>query len=252
MKKLSLLLVLIMAFGCVSMAFTACAKDDDGDDGSIPDEKTYMVCLGDSITYGQDGTPGKEGQMKKPYPALIKDTLGYDVENIAVPGATVCTGVRRKDNSIRPTIHDQLDKIEGTPDVISVMGGVNDCGWVELGSTASGNRDATTLYGGIRVLCSELKLNYPDTFIFFITPLKTRNWEAGSSKGYDLSDVAEAIKTVCAEYDIPVYDAFNECIIDFTDENTSSDGTHIAADVIKNEVAPKIIQFIKDEYEKAE
>ncbi len=261
MKKLSLLLALIMVLGCCFTLFTACKKEDkDGDDadkGSTSADKPYMVCLGDSITYGQDGDPDVEKgtRMKNPYPTLIKNRLRYDVENLAVPGATICTGVER-DNSdggdkIRPTIQDQLDLIEGNPDIISVMGGVNDCGGLQLGENSTSNRDTKTFYGALRVMCSELKLNYPDAYIFFITPLRTATYSDPNATS-NLKTVSEAIKTVCAEFEIPVYDAFTEIEIDFTDPDTSSDGVHIAADVIKDDVAPKIIDFIKNNYKKAE
>ena len=262
MKKLSLLLAIIMVLGCVFTGFVACDKDDGdksgdqsgGDKTSTP--KPYMVCLGDSITYGQDGEPGKEGQMKNPYPTIIKNQLRYDVENLAVPGATVSTAIER-DNSdggpkIRPSIFEQLDLIEGTPDIISIMGGVNDSGSVVIGENSASNRDTKTFYGAMRSLISELKVNYPDAFIFFITPLRTESHQDPTNENDKLTKVATAIKTICAEFEIPVYDAYTEIEIDFTDPDTSSDGVHIASKVIKNAVAPKIIQFIKDNYKVAE
>ena len=263
MKKLSLLLALIRVFTCCFTLFTACNKEDDkkddsGDKGTTPEDKPYMVCLGDSITYGQDGDPDVEKgtRMKNPYPTLIKNRLKYDVENLAVPGATICTGVER-DNSdggaaIRPTIQDQLDLISGSPDIISVMGGVNDSGSVQLGSDASSNTDTTTFYGALRVMCTKLKADHPNAFIFFITPLRTRTHQDPTNANDKLTMVATAIKTICAEFEIPVYDAYTEIEIDFDDPKTSGDGVHIAADVIKDDVAPKIIDFIKNNYKKAE
>ena len=259
MKKLSLLLALIMVLSCCFTLFTACNKDDEnkddsGDKGSTSEDKPDMVCLGDSITYGQDGDPDVDAgtRMKNPYPTLIKNRLKYDVENLAVPGATICTGVKRENGTTRPTIQDQLDLIEGNPDIISVMGGVNDSSSVELGSDAATNRDTTTFYGALRVMCSELKVNYPDAYIFFITPLRTKTHQDPTLEGDKLKMVSDAIKKICAEFEIPVYDAFTEIAIDFTDPKTSSDGVHIAADVIKDDVAPKIIDFIKNNYKKAE
>ena len=255
MKKLSLLLALIMVFGCVFTGFVACAKDDDSDKGEpsgggTSTAKPYMVCLGDSITYGQDGDPGVDAgtRMKTPYPTIIKNQLRYDVENLAVPGATVSTAIRRPDNSLRPSIFEQLDLIEGTPDIISIMGGVNDSGSVVLGENSAANRDTATFYGAMRSLISELKMNYPDAYIFFITPLRTQSNQDPTNESSKLTQVATAIKTICAEFEIPVYDAYTEIEIDFTDPDTSSDGVHIASKVIKNDVAPKIIQFIKDNY----
>lgn len=257
MKKLSFLLALIMIIGCAFTSLVGCEKEDtdkdDTDKGSTSTDKTYMVCLGDSITYGQDGAPGKEGQqMKTPYPTIIKNQLRYDVENLAVPGATITTAIKRPDNSIRPSIFEQLDLIEGTPDVISIMGGVNDSGTVVIGENSASNRDTKTFYGAMRVLISDLMVNYPDAYIFFITPLRTDSHQDPTNEGDKLTQVATAIKTICAEFNIPVYDAYTEIEIDFNDPDTSSDGVHIAANVIKNTVAPKIIQFIKDNYKPAE
>ena len=257
MKKLSLLLALIMVLGCVFTVFTACNKDDDknNDDGDkqsgdkTTTEKISMVCLGDSITYGQDGDPDltEPARMKKPYPTIIKNQLRYDVDNIAVPGATIRTGVKRADNTTRPTIQDQLDLIEGTPDIISIMGGVNDCGNFVLGENTPSNKDTANFYGALRKMCGELKTNYPDAYIFFITPLRTATYSDPAADS-TLKTICEAIKTVCAEYEFPVYDAFAEIEIDFEDPKTSSDGVHIAADVIEDVVAPKIVKFIKDNY----
>ena len=262
MKKLSLLLALIMVLGCCFTLFTACEKedgnkDDSGDKGSTSEDKPYMVCLGDSITYGQDGAPGKEGeQMRTPYPTIIKNRLKYDVENLAVCGATISTAIKRDDSdggpSIRPSIFEQIDKIEGTPDIISIMGGVNDSGSVVLGSDASNNTDKTTFYGALRVMCTQLQTDFPNAYIFFITPLRTKTHQDPTAEGDKLKAVSDAIKKICGEFNIPVYDAFTEIDIDFDDPDTSSDGVHIAADVIKDDVAPKIVQFIKDNYKKGE
>lgn len=258
MKKLSLLLAIIMVLGCVFTGFVACDKEetpdnsDGGDKTSTP--KPYMVCLGDSITYGQDGDPSVDAgtRMKTPYPTIIKNQLRYDVENLAVPGATITTAIKRPDDSIRPSIFEQLDLIEGTPDIISIMGGVNDSGSVVIGENSATNRDTKNFYGAMRSLISELKMNYPDAFIFFITPLRTQTNQDPTNESSKLTQVATAIKTICAEFEIPVYDAYTEIEIDFTDPDTSSDGVHIASKVIKNDVAPKIIQFIKDNYKVAE
>lgn len=250
MKRfISVLLAFCLLISCSALLLIGCndGKDDsDGEGGKKPVDKTYMVCLGDSITWGQDGTKGNEGkQMSRPYPTIIKSTLGYDVENLGVPGATVCTEVHRADNTIRPSIQEQLDKIEGSPDIISVMGGTNDAGSVQLGDPKS--TDTKTLYGGVRYLCQQLKLNYPDAYIFFMTPVKT---EYGSAPGSSLEKAAGVIKEVCAEFNIPVYDAFNEVEVSFT-EGFSTDGVHLPQKFVTDELAPKIINFIKANYKKS-
>ena len=82
MKKFSLLLALIMILSCVFTGFVACAKDEDegdnDDDGGdkTSTEKTYMVCLGDSITYGQDGEYGI-GILSK-HPIMDEDCYKLD------------------------------------------------------------------------------------------------------------------------------------------------------------------------------
>ncbi len=249
MKRfISVLLAFCLLISCSALLLIGC--DDGGGDDDVdkpaPTDKTYMVCLGDSITWGQDGTKGNEGkQMSRPYPSIIKTTLGYDVENLGVPGATICTNVHRTDNSVRPSIQEQLDKIEGSPDIISVMGGANDAGAVQLGDSKS--TDTTTLYGGVRYLCQQLKLQYPDSYIFFMTPVKT---EHGSAPGSNLEKAAGVIKEVCAEFDIPVYDAFNEVEVSFT-EGFSTDGVHLPQKFVTDVLAPNIIDFIRVNYIKS-
>lgn len=215
-------------------------------------ERPYMVSIGDSITYGANGTPGVNvnTQMDKPYPTLVAEALGYNVENLAVIGSTLRTDVSRPNGTIRPTMHDQIAAIEGTPDIISIMGGVNDASTLVLGSDDASNMDTTTLYGSLRVICTTLKSKYPDAFIFFITPLRTISHQDPTDEEDVLKIISNAMKKICAEYDIPVYDAFVEIEIDYTNPNTSSDGTHLAPEVMENVVAPKIIEFLQNNYNK--
>ncbi len=263
MKKLSVFFTVLMILGCVFMAFTGCNDEKDpptiNNNNEDQTEKPYMVCIGDSITYGQEVVKEiGEGeydyeQMKNPYPSIIKTKLRYDVENLAVGGATLCTNVHRElgnaNSDVRPTMHDQVAGIEGTPDIISVMGGVNDWGLVELGDSAPTNKDSKTLYGGIRTLCATLKSNYPEAFIFFMTPVKVAGYE-GERNGYTLEKIADVMKEVCAEYEIPVYDSYNEIVIDPTDKTICGDGVHQSQDFVKEELAPKIIAFIEANYKK--
>ena len=60
--------------------------------------------------------------------------------------------------------------------------------------------------------------------------------------------VCSAIK---AEYDIPVFDAFTEIEIDYDAPNAPEDGVHFSTEVMRDVVAPKIIEFIKNNYDKA-
>ena len=197
---------------------------------------TY-VAFGDSITYGIDGdyTSSQAGyHMEKPYPTLVAETLGIGkVVNQAKSGATLtaCDG--------HTNMTERALNYTGDADIISVMLGVNDySSKAALGDMTSNNN--TTVYGSLRLIAKHLTTKYPNAFIFFMTPFKYRTENNGV---YDLADVAQAVKDVAAEYNIPVLDMYTNG--QFDPATSAKDGIHPTQQHHITYTAPMICELIK-------
>ena len=208
---------------------------------------TY-VAFGDSITYGVDGNyrDGPERVMSNPYPKLVGQHLGFGtVLNKAVSGGTLCA------DSGHTNMTEKILAFHGEADVISVMLGVNDyqvrCPMGEIDST-----DNKTIYGSLNLVCQHLKENYPDAFVFFMTPFQYRGGEKDRGAGYNLPAIAEAIKTVAAKYDIPVLDMYTYGRYEEEFNDTSlvyQDGIHPSQQHHIKYTAPMIAEFIGENYD---
>lgn len=205
---------------------------------------TY-VAFGDSITYGADLIIG--GRIENPYPAGIKNALGLlQSENKGVSGATLTQ------NTINLTcMTDIITSYTGQADIISVLGGVNDYNRsLPLGTLT--DRTATTIYGALHVSMQYLKETYPNAFIFYMTPYKEyyhgTHWSQKNSAGYNLEEVAIAIKEVAAIYNIAVLDLFNTGNFESIMYDDDCDGIHPNQNFVTNFTVPQIAQFIRDNY----
>ena len=213
---------------------------------NIPNsEELVYVAFGDSITYGIDGTKDKWGLMPEPYPTLVGNLLGLgEVQNKAISGATLCS------DSGRTNMTEKILSFSGDADIISVMLGVNDYQTNRpLGNAES--RDNTTVYGSLFMIADYLSKNYPDSFVFFMTPFPTIRSGGNSSDGkYDVAAVAEAIEYVAAMYDIPVLDMY--AIGEYEQEMnlSTNDGIHPSQEHFRKYTAPQISWFISESYDK--
>ncbi len=204
---------------------------------------TYAA-LGDSITFGADYGRGYEA-MDAPYCTEVGTLLGLkSVTNYGISG-TCLSDIRGQWGVMSRRYVDMADGF----DIVSVLGGVNDCGSnAPLGDINSTGHD--TIYGSLNILAKGLKEKYPNAFIFFMTPLPARaEWFAGNLY-YALPDVATAIKTVCAKYEIPVLDLYSKCPYEDEMYESFSDGLHPSQEFHKNVLAPLIAEFIRENYGK--
>lgn len=201
-------------------------------------QHTY-VAFGDSITYGYDGDT-KE-RMEKPYPTLVAETLGIGtVVNKAANGATLTAREGRKNMTER------ILSYEGEADIISVMLGVNDySAKAELGNMDS--RDNTTIYGSLHMAARHLTTQYPNAFIFFMTPFKYKTENNGV---YNLADVAQAVKDVAAAYNIPVIDVYNNDKVNPATD--AGDQIHPTQQHHIDYTAPAICELIEANYDPKE
>ena len=90
--------------------------------------------------------------------------------------------------------------------VVSVVGGVNDCGNnITMGDMSS--NDLTTFYGALKHLCEYLLSNFSGKTIFFCTPTDyTSFFDNPNAQGLSTIDYADAMKEVCGYYGIDVID----------------------------------------------
>lgn len=242
--------------------------EDNGNNDVIPDDdntneedapevvdftKMTVNCLGDSLTYGSLPSGAR---MENPYPKLLQQELGFaEVNNFGVGGSKVANEGFQSFISRYVMFPDA--------DIVIVMGGTNDSLSFSLDNTAPrtplGTPEDTidtTFYGALDTLCRGLLEKYPDAFIMFVTPLPIADsvdeWTQACGS-FSIEDGCEAVKVVCSRYNIPVFDAYNETGYDEISniEKTSGtgDGIHPNQEFWSTDFAPKLAQFIVDNYE---
>lgn len=144
-----------------------------------------------------------------------------------------------------------IDNMDENADIVSVMGGTNDC-YQSCPIGTINDVGTSTFYGRIKLLVTTVKAKYPNAFIFFMTPYqsKTDSCYIGNENGNVLKDYADVIIEICNLYDISVLDMYNYGNFELEMFKDYSDGTHPSEDFYENYSAPQIVQFIKDNYDK--
>ncbi len=259
MKNIILILCVLLAFVGVVGIVGGLGKDSASSSASTEtgssiqsevdfSNKSY-VAFGDSITYGADYTRSY-AQMDNSYPELVASSLKMqDYSNLGQSGSTLVSNVPN-----RGCISSIVSSYTGDGDVISVMGGVNDYAV----STPLGSINDTTaesIYGALDMIASTLKEKCPNSFVFFMTPYKCilsgNSCMTDNSQGYNLQDVANAVKLVANKYDIPVLDMFACGKYEVKEMcTTGSDGLHPSQSFVTKYTAPQIAKFIHDNYRK--
>lgn len=199
-------------------------------------QMTY-VAFGDSITWGEDGQTHQ--QMSTTYPQLVAEELSLkNVQNYGKRGASITF----KTDS--PFVGTQIQEATAKADIVSVMIGVNDfLGAHTLGTIEDNTADC--VYGGLNYLAKELLKKYPKAFIFFMTPLQQWKNAEVNSANYQLVDVVNAIKEVCAVNNIAVLDLYTTVEFSKTTD-PKSDGLHPTQQFAASYTAPKIAGFIQE------
>ena len=204
-------------------------------------KKTYAA-MGDSITLGRDHTYPST-IMPNPYCSLVKLSLNLkESYNYGIGGSDLCNGPNANDPMIM-----RYNTMVDNADIISVMGGVNDWGHdMPLGDIFDVCNN--TFCGALNLLCTGLKEKYPNSFIFFMTPLPVtiNNYGGVNKVGYDLLTVCNAIKFVCSMNNIPVLDMYNTPGV--IEHLETTDGVHPYQPFVESVIAPKISNFILKNY----
>ena len=210
-----------------------------------------IACLGDSITAAAN-LEGEEGYQQYAYPARLKELLGAEeVYNLGIGGSSI--GRYWADAYV-----DRYQEIPEDTDIIIVMGGTNDAFCAsdkEFGNLEE--RKYRTFCGDLNELMKGIKEKYPDTEVFFATPLpnvlqdylmKERDYLLPQQKYVDV------IKTLAKEYDYDVIDLYNSNILDSHDANVVADyipdgvhGNHEGYQIIAEHFASELVQHYEEE-----
>ena len=173
---------------------------------TIPKDKKITI-IGDSITYGFDGTDAS--LVAKPYPWIIQDLLGVPVYNYGISGSTITGGGASTSipgNS--PMNIRYTDMVYA--DYALVLGGVNDYAIISAPLGKKGDTTNQTFYGALRILIEGLITKYPTGKIGFMTPLRKANDTAPNVAGFTLKQYRDAIIDMCEDYCIPVLDLYTK------------------------------------------
>ncbi|MBQ4547402.1 MAG: hypothetical protein IJA17_09650 [Oscillospiraceae bacterium] len=219
-----------------------------------------IVTLGDSVTFGAF----LDSRYTEAYPFVLGELLGATISNKAISGSCFCTGGKGS-----ATVNQSLtaENIKDA-DVVTIMLGINDFNHAVKDGIWQGKQkydesvnyyglgdinstDTSEFYGAVRSWCEKIAEfrsmeEFKDTHFIFITmPISSYNLSVSSVKDWDqeklnvhghtLRQYCTAIMEVCAEYDIPVFDAnmFSGIYYNSPEDNnvdvTGGDGVHINA-----------------------
>ena len=166
-----------------------------------------IQCIGDSYTQG--GIKSSDGntwlQAKKPYPQVIADSLGVDVDNFGVGGA-----------SVKSYLTNGLSNVLSAtaPDLYMICFGINDClNGDTIGTIADINdsdytQNPDTFYGNYGRLIAQLKTHAPFArFVIFGRWL----WDKPAQTFSNYSNAAEEI---AEHFVIPFVDPFDDPFFD--------------------------------------
>ena len=173
---------------------------------TIPKDKKITI-MGDSITYGYDGTDAS--LVAKPYPWIIQDLLGVPVYNYGISGSTISGG--GASTSIPGNFPMNIRYADMVyADYILVLGGVNDYIITSTPLGTKGDTTNQTFYGALKILIVGLIKKYPTGKIGFMTPLRKANDTAPNGAGLTLKQYRDAIIDMCEDYCIPVLDLYTK------------------------------------------
>ena len=198
-------------------------------------------CMGDSNT-------GVNGYSTYKYHDVIKTKYSMTVNVTCFGGETWAN----KDGYLKETINDQMAKLTGDEDYISVMAGTNDFGLdITLGSMT--DRTMTTFYGALHFTLKKLVAYCYNTGtknkkLFTMTPVQRGMASEGGKQYTDMLPYINAIKEVSAYYGVPCLDLYTSSGLynnaDGKSEGYKADNLHIA-DRGHDIIAPRIEKFME-------
>ena len=151
------------------------------------------ACIGDSITEVNSTTT-------KHYHDYIADITGLTVVNLGYSG----TGYTKTFNG-KTYFSGRLSEIPSDSDIITILGGINDCGGNGATTTLGTIDDTTvsTFYGGVNLAISNLISSFPDKAIGIISFLPS------TKSTSDHRDRITALEEVCKKYHVPFLNLYD-------------------------------------------
>lgn len=202
-------------------------------------ENLKINFLGDSITEGA-GTTGPD----KVFHQIIKREYGLAAAyNCGVSGTRIAKQTVPENHRYDLYFDLRAKAMPSDVQAIVVFGGTNDFGH---GDSKMGTIDSTDIYtfcGAVNTLITDLKADYPNSKIIFMTPLRRKTENIPNHDGKILADYVNAIIEITKKHNIPVIDLFRSDILDPEDTSVIPDGLHpndkghtIMADYIAKEL----------------
>ena len=187
---------------------------------ALPWAGKRVVCLGDSLTFGNTGTVEEGSRNANSWVTHLQRLCGFaSVTNAGDSGSRLVLG---RDDSFSLRVRDLPEA-----DLYVVMGGINDAIFASpLGAPgqtyASDEEMASTFYGAVEYLIRTLTAQHPEARVVFLLPPKycispdlyqtASAYDSGMANrlGYTQKDYMDAIREVCGRFSVPVRDLFNE------------------------------------------
>ena len=193
-----------------------------------------IVLFGDSITWFSTGWSVEFERLVKPQ---YVDNRAVSGQRIAWNGNTVDTGTApANDSGDNNVVWNsfkgwEVTNSNGAPDAIILAIGTND---ISQGSTLGSFEDAylqdetstthLTVAGAYRKLLHYIKTNYPDTQIFYCTPLQSKT---GGRNYTNLTEVGDINSKITKRFGEKVIDVTNKSMISDEFENISAPGRYL-------------------------
>lgn len=202
-------------------------------------ENLKINFLGDSITQGIGTT-----DFNNAFHQLIKREYSLaEAYNCGISGTRIAKQTTPYAHSFDLYFGLRAKVMPKDADAIVIFGGTNDFGHGDSKMGDINSTDIYTFYGALNTLLSELREDFPDSKIIFMTPLRRITENEPNHDGKILADYVNAIIEVCEKHDVPVIDLFRSDIIDPFDTEVIPDGLHpsdkghvIMADYIAKEL----------------
>ncbi len=184
-----------------------------------------FVFLGDSITEGWGVS-----SLDKIYHQIIKNKYGLDLAcNCGVGGSRIAKRRTPTYDEAKFDLYFAL-RAEVMPrdvDAVVVFGGSNDSGHGDAVLGDIDSNDDYTFNGALNNLINQLKNDYPNKEIIFLTPIHRANEHlCMNGTGYILNDYVNCIIEACKRHNVHLIDLFNELELDPNDLNLFPDGLH--------------------------
>lgn len=191
---------------------------------------------------------GDSHTEQRAYTTQIQDKVGFTYADVNGLGGSCIANVGTVSSFV-----ERYAALHTNTEFVVVYGGDNDYIQNVVIENVANKLDNTTFKGAIREIIEFYGTNYPEKYLFFVTPTncyKSEYAAAGykNTLGLLVSDYAQAMREVCEEYSVPVVDLNRN--ININEKNYATlleDGVHLTTETNKR-VAQMIISKFEEVY----